>query len=765
MRIVTRDASARAAARSTPLAAALAALVVALSPLPSAAQEPDTASSSPPAAGQWEGAIVLPAAELGITVDLARGPEGWRGEVDIPAQGVSDRALVEITAGADSISFGLGGIPGKPTFRGSVSGDSLTGTFSQGGQSFPFRLHRSGAPALAKNGPPPQLTTREALASFDSLALAALETFRVPGAAVAIVKDGEVVHAKGFGVRNRETDAPMTPETAMPIGSATKAFTSLLIGLLVEDGSLDWNEPVRTWLPDFRLQNDFATEEMTPVDLLTHRSGLPRHDLLWYGSDASREELYHRLRHLEPSASFRASFQYNNLMYMTAGFLAGVVTGSSWEELVRERLVEPLGMTRTTLSIRELREAPEAAVGYREDEPGGEGPGARGPLVPMDYRELEAIGPAGSINSTARDMARWVLLQLNGGELEGTRLVSEPTVQKTHTPEIVVEGGIFSVLLKQPEMPYLMYGLGWFVQPYRGRKMIHHGGNIDGFSALVSFLPDDDVGIVVLTNRNGTPLPTVLALGAYDRLLGLDPVEWSRRYEGVQERLEQAQQAGRELEEINRQAGTSTSHEIGEYAGTYRHPAYGDLRVERRGDSLRVSYNGFSIPLAHWHHDVFRGRLEEPLTGEFRFQFRSNLRGDVDDVAVPFEPTVSPITFTRQPPEELSQTAYLERFTGRYRLSGLEIEVTVELRDGQLILIVPGQPTYELVPYRGTEFDLADQAGYSVRFEVEEEGVRELILVQPNGAFRGEPVPTDEKAVPPDQGARTSSGSSAESGS
>ena len=719
------------------MSAALLALAATGTWSPVAAQEADEEGARHPAAGHWDGAIQLPAAELGVVVDLAPGADGWRGEVDIPAQGVSDRSLTGVSVSDDSVRFGLSGVPGDPTFHGVVAGDTLAGEFIQGGQSFPFRLLRDGPPELAKEAPPEAMSTEEALASFDSLARAALESFRVPGAAVAIVRDGEVVHAAGYGVRNRETGAPVTPETAMPIGSSTKAFTSLLVGMLVEDGLLAWNEPVRTWLPDFRLDNDYATDEATPVDLLTHRTGLPRHDLIWYGSDFSRSEIYHRLRHLEPSAGFRTTFQYNNLMYLTAGYLAGQVSGSSWESLVRSRILEPLGMERTTLSVQGLRHAPEVAVGYREET--GED-GRPGELVPMDYREIDAMGPAGSINSTVRDMAEWVRLQLNGGVIRGTRLASAATVKKTHQPETVVEGGIFSALLKQPEMPYLMYGLGWFVQPYRGHRMIHHGGNIDGFSALVSFLPDEGLGIVVLTNRNGTSLPTVLALGAYDRLLGLDPIDWSGRYRKVQDRIESAQQAGRELEEINRKAGTRPSHELSDYAGLYRHPGYGDLRVELRGDSLVARYNELSVALDHWHHDVFRGRLAEPFDAEFRFQFRANLRGDVDEVAVPLEPAVGPITFERQPPEELADPGELRRYAGRYELEGMGLTVTVAAREGTLTLDVPGQPTYELVPYRAHEFDLADQEGYSVRFRMEDGRVQELLMIQPNGVFRATPV-------------------------
>ncbi len=729
---------------------ALAASLALAGPAPASAQQADARSA---AAGHWEGAIELPGNELAVRVDLARSGDGWRGEVDVPAQGARDVALSDVRVRGDSVTFSMAGVPGEPTFRGTVAdGDTarMTGDFRQSGQTFPFSLARTGPAELSDGDAGDEGagaaagSAADPLAGFDDFVEGALEDFGVPGAAVAVVRGDSVLLARGYGVRDRDSGAPVTPRTVMPIGSSTKAFTSLLVGTLVEDGELAWDEPVRSWLPEFRLQDDVATEQATPVDLLTHRTGLPRHDLLWYGSPFEREELFRRLRHLEPSAEFRSTFQYNNLMYMTAGLLAGRVADASWEELVRSRILEPLGMDRTSVTMAGLGGADDAATGYREasSEAAGEGEGADAPPVAMDYREIDAMGPAGSINSTVLDMARWIRLQLNGGAVDGTRVADEATVRRTHRPEMVVEGGVFSALLEQPEMPYVMYGLGWFVQPYRGHRMIHHGGNIDGFSARVSFLPDEGAGVVVLSNRNATTLPTVVTLRAFDRLLGLEPVDWTARYQGLQQQVESARRAGGDLREVHRKEGTSPTHPLEDYAGTYRDAGYGDLRIRRGESGLTAVFHGEEIALEHWHHDAWQASLGEPFDLDLLLQFETNRRGDVAALTVPLEGQVEPIRFEKRPPASMSDPDFLRKLTGRYRLMGLTARV--ERRDGTLTLTVPGQPTYRLEPYRGTEFDLADQAGYSVRFRMEDGRAVEMLMIQPNGVFTAERASGEE---------------------
>lgn len=556
-----------------------------------------------------------------------------------------------------------------------------------------------------------------------------MKTWNVPGLGVAIVKDGEPILVKGYGLRDIEKKLPVTENTQFAIGSSSKAFTSLTLGMLVEQGVIDWNEPVRTYLPSFELDDDFASERMTPRDLLCHRSGLPRHDLMWYGSTASREEIFSRLKYLEPNEDFRTVFQYQNLMFMTAGYLAGQVTGTSWEYLVANRIFDPLGMDNSNVSVDVMQRSQDHAYGYEEKENKDT---KEKELELMPFRNIDTVGPAGSINSSAHDMARWVLLQLNKGAYGDVQLATPATMAELHRPHAIVTGGMFAQLLKQPELPHMMYGLGWFVQPYRGHELIHHGGNIDGFSAMVAFMPDDNVGVVLLSNKNGTPLPIPLAFSIFDRLLGFEETDWNGRYKLVWSQLEGAQDETEALEDINRKKDTHPSHDLDDYVGDYKHPGYGQIQITKNAEALKVTFNGMSSNLKHWHFDVFRAS-EEPFDG-LKFSFLNNLNGDLDKLAITLEQTVAAIEFDKEPPREMFERDFLEQFVGEYDLMG--IAVTVEIKGGHALAVtVPGQPRYDLEPFMGTEFTLKGAEGASIRFVIDNGAVTEAVFIQPNGVF------------------------------
>jgi len=262
-----------------------------------------------------------------------------------PAQGAKDLRLSDVSQSDAAVAFKISGVPGDPSFKGTLSADGakISGTFAQGGATFPFTLERKANPAA---------TAQEALKDFEEVVTDAMKKFDVPGMAIAIVKYNDVVYSKGFGYRDVEKQLPVTPDTLFAIGSSTKAFTTFVLGTLVDEGKIEWDKPVRNYIPWFKLYDTGASERMTPRDLVTHRSGLPRHDLVWYNNyDASRKWLVERLPYLEPSADLREKFQYNNLMFLTAGYLTEVVTGKTWEEAVRERILLPLSMTRTNFSV------------------------------------------------------------------------------------------------------------------------------------------------------------------------------------------------------------------------------------------------------------------------------------------------------------------------------------------------------------------------------------------------------------------------------
>ncbi|MCP5049089.1 MAG: beta-lactamase family protein, partial [bacterium] len=275
----------------------------------------------------------------------------------------------------------------------------------------------------------------------------------------------------------------------------------------------------------FKLFAPYVTAQITPRDLLNHCSGIPRHDWVWYGDKRSRKEIYGILRYLEPNTGFRSRFQYQNLMYMAGGYLIGQMSGSTWEEVVRERIFEPLGMKASNYSLCESQKDDNFASPY-----GGQLEKTKRMHF---YKDGGAVAPAGGINSNVKDMLQWVRLNLQKGKWQGKQLIKPQTMQQLHTPQVIAMGEITERFYPFRELSYPTYGMGWFIYHYRGRKILFHGGNINGFSALVSFMPDTQTGIVILTNKNGSRLPGIVSFHIYDRLLGITPPPWSKRFKAL----------------------------------------------------------------------------------------------------------------------------------------------------------------------------------------------------------------------------------------
>ena len=577
--------------------------------------------------------------------------------------------------------------------------------------------------ALAGEAPPAQ-SAAEPLAGFPAFAEAARLAWQVPGVAMAIVRDGEVVLRQGFGERDRERHLPVTPETLFAIGSATKAFTTFVVGTLVDEGKLDWDRPVRGYLPWFRLEDPAATELLTPRDLVTHRSGLPRHDLLWYNNQSlGRRELVERLAHLESSQSLRSRFQYNNLMYLTAGYLVEEITGATWEEEVRRRIFTPLGMAASNFSVAESQRAADHALPYKEKD---------GAVARIPFRDITTVGPAGSINSHLDDMARWVELHLAGGRAGDRRLIGAATLADIHSPHMVTGESV-----ERPEISQGAYGLAWFIDAYRGHRRVSHGGNIDGFSALVTLFPQDGLGMVVLANLDASPLPGLLTQHAADRILGLEPIDWNGEALGRRALGKAAEREAKGKKESVRRDGTRPAHPLAEYAGRYAHPGYGPLDVTLRDGKLELAYNSIRAPLEHWHYEIFHAPegAADPVFENVKFLFSTDVRGNVASVSAPFEPQVKDIVFVRQPDARLSDPAYLERLVGEYELAGQTI--TIALAGSTLTVNIPGQPQHRLVPGLGGEFTLAEDSVVKLRFEQDPEGRATAALFdQPEGIYR-----------------------------
>ncbi len=694
----------------------LAVVSLVLLPAYVGANSPTGAAEESSIAGHWAGEIDIPGTKFGFDIDFSQKPDGsLSGDISIPMQNAKDLPLGNILIKGKEISFEISGVPGSPTFKGTMSedGQKISGQFTQGGQTFSFAMSRTaGLKARAK----------QVLAEFDAIVDKGLKGLNVPGVAVAIVVEDEVILAKGYGFKDLENKVQMTPDTLLAIGSASKAFTVFALGTLVDEGKLDWDKPLREYIPWFRLYDSFASERLTPRDTVTHSSGLPRHDLVWYNDTTiSREELVRRLAYLEPTADLREVWQYNNLMYLTAGYLVEVLTGKTWEDGVRGQVLKPLGMERTNFSVDNSQKDADFALPYRERE---------GKIEKIPFRGLTNMGPAGSINSSVNEMSRWVLVHLNGGKLGDRQIINPQTLQDMHLVHMPT-GGTPAI----PEVTPANYGMGWFVDSYRGRGRVHHGGNIDGFSAMVSMLPRERVGFVVLANKNGTGLPELLIRHATDLILELETKDWVGEAEKSKVKGEEAAKEAEKKKATRRVLNTKPSHTLGDFAGDYFHSGYGNLKVTVEKDKLAFVYNNITTPLEHWHYDIFSGlRAEDPVFENFKLNFITNANGNIARLEAPFESTLEPIVFEKKPDARLFDAAYLQKFTGKYTL--VEQVITISLKGNVLFASIPGQPELELVPALGDEFTLKQVKVVSLRFKMDDKGkVVAIELFQPGGVF------------------------------
>lgn len=456
---------------------------------------------------------------------------------------------------------------------------------------------------------------------------AAVERIRsevgVPGVAIAVVRGDSVVHAKGYGVREVGSEEPVDAGTLFAIGSATKAFTATVLGTLIDDGLLGWDDRVVDRLPGFSLRDPWVTAEITIRDLLAHRSGLPPANLAWLTTNPPADTLIRRLRWLEPAAGFRSAFTYQNALYVAAGRIAEEATGRRWDALLAERILAPLGMDRTNTSVDSL--AGEANVATPHAVVDGE-------VVAVPYRSLRAVAPAGAINSSASDLARWLRFLVAGGEAGGEQLLAAATLAETRTPQIVVPADPVMTAF-HPAARVQAYGMGWFVSDFHGRTLVAHGGGIDGMSALVAWIPEEELGVAIMANLQ-TPAPVWIygiLYGVLDPALGVEPTDWETPAARVAEMVDSMFVNRPDPERV---ADAPPSLPLSAYPGTYAGRALGEATVAIDSGRLVFEHGSLRGTLEHWHHDTFRVRWEDPAwraaAGAGWISFRLGRAGEVE---------------------------------------------------------------------------------------------------------------------------------------
>lgn len=468
-----------------------------------------------------------------------------------------------------------------------------------------------------------------------------LQDLKIPGLAVAVVHNDKIVFQKGFGFRNVERQLPVTENTLFAVGSTTKAFTATLAGILVDQGILDWEAPVRQYLPAFELKDPVATQQATLVDLMSHRTGLPRHDLVWYGYDNfPREYFVGLLKFLEPSKPFRQNWQYNNFMWMVSGAVLESVTQSTYEDLLKRRLLDPLEMQSTNLTVEEMEGSPDFATPYVFTRDGS--------LRPTPQRAVIGMSPAGAINSNLVDFAKWLRFNLNLGS-DSPNLITAKTLKKIQSPHMLIGNGV-----DLGELKSLSYGLGWRVQHYKGLKLISHDGGIDGFIAHIGFIPEKNIGVIAFMNTISVNLPETAALLAYDKWLNLTPSPHAENLRNQFRQLTETSQARKTKKETSQYQNLNRPPH--DFHGKYKHPAYGEIEIEsaqppHAAHSLNATYHNMHLRLAHLRHGAFEIVNDDPNTQEYseglKAVFQIDEEGKILALEIKLEPAVGPIRFQR----------------------------------------------------------------------------------------------------------------------
>jgi CubicO group peptidase (beta-lactamase class C family) len=446
--------------------------------------------------------------------------------------------------------------------------------------------------------------SREPYPGLDAYVSKAIDTWKIPGLSIAIVRNDSVIYARGFGVQSVETRTPVNERTLFEIGSSSKAFTATLIAMLVGEGKMHFDDRITTYLPEFRMYDPVANEAVTIRDALTHRSGIARGELAWLGSGISRDEVLHRVRFLKPEAPFRSHYSYQNMMILAAGQAAAKAAGSTWDDLVRQRIFTPLGMASTVTTYKGLAN-PNVATPHGLD---------HDTVFAKPPFDAENIAPAGAVISSALDMAQWLRFQLNDGVVGGRRLVASAALRETHTPQILIPptGGRGGVADTAPVKRFTSYGMGWMVEDYRNNLSWQHGGNTLGMTAAVGLLPEKKIGVVVLSNMQGAQLPELLEQYVFDRALGAPTRDWSA--EAYARYLQQRKRADsvQTVQLAGHVTGAQSAVPLSAFAGIYADSLYGEMTVTYKDGRLELARGDIRGPLAYWNANNFRWIL--PLT-------------------------------------------------------------------------------------------------------------------------------------------------------
>ena len=578
------------------------------------------------------------------------------------------------------------------------------------------------AVALAHGIPAQPAEIAQKLTGFDAYMEKVLKDWNAPGIGVGVVVNDQLVFAKGYGYRDYEKKLPFTPTTLCPIASNTKLFTAVSAGMLVEEGKLTWDKPIRQSVPAIQFYNDELNNTVTLHDMLSHRTGITRHDTIWYKSEFTRKELFDRLKYLEPQQPIRQMFLYNNMMYAATGYVIELQSGKPWEQFVRERILTPLAMDSTVYSIPDMVKHPDHGVPFTEKRDSFEIY-----RIPY-YEEQQGIGPAGAIISNIEEMSHWLSALMNEGKYKGRQVLPAAVLKATLEPSIALPNtlgeskGYWEIL-------NAAYGMARETAAYRGHLITFHGGDIDGFHSQVSFLPNDHIGVIVFViGDHCAPLYNIVSYNVYERLLGMEVTPWSERRLDMRLKDKRAGKEARAKAGADQVKDTKPSHALADYAGGYENPAYGILQIGLKDNQLRFDFHQMQFPMTHFHYDRFDTPDDERY-GKWSVNFRTNPQGDVDQAVMSLDEAEA--VFTRKP--ETADPKLLAQLAGTYETpDGIKLQVVYNEATG-LSLVAPGAPPFKLNLTKGLRFSTPQFSDLVIEFVMENGRVTGLKERDPSG--------------------------------
>jgi len=560
------------------------------------------------------------------------------------------------------------------------------------------------------------------LQGFDSYMEKILKDWNAPGVGVGIVVKDKLVFAKGYGYRDYGKKLPFTPTTLCQIASNTKLFTAVAAGMLVEEGKLTWDKPVRDKVPAIEFYNDALNDNVTLRDMLSHRTGITRHDMIWYKADLSRKELFERIKFMEPKEPLRTTFLYNNMMFAAAGYIIQFQAGKTWEDFVRERIFQPLGMNASGYSVADMLKQDDHGVPFTEKHDTME-------LYQIPYYEDTAgMAPCGGIISNIQEMSHWLIALMNEGKYEGRQVLPANALKATREPAIALPNTLAEVR-GYWELLDPAYGMGRDTVSYRGHLLTYHGGDLNGFHSQVSFMPRERIGVIVFViGDHCASLYNTVSYSVYERLLGLDRTPWSERRLAIRLQEKKAGTEARAKAGLDRVPNTQASHPLADYVGEYEHPAYGVLKIGMKDQQLQFDFHKIQLPLTRFHYDRF-DTPEDEINGKWSVNFITNPQGDVATAVMSLDEAEA--SFTRRPQALEPQT--LSKLAGTYENpTGVKFQVELK-QDRSLYVVMPGEPEEKLIPYKGLQFRVKEFSDRVWEFVMENQQVKSLEQRDPSG--------------------------------